>query len=154
MRNNGSYDDAMDVFHDAILVLHQNAMNHKLDKYDKLEGFLFVTSKNLWITNRKKEKARADREARYAEEKLSDTHRSKVQDNGNVQGILNTLSLLGEACKEMLSLSVLSDIPMEEISQRLGYSNADVAKATNYRCKKKLQELIRSKPELVTFLQR
>ncbi len=154
MRNNGSYDDAMDVFHDTILVLHQNAMNQKLDKYDKLEGFLFVTAKNLWITSRTKEKARTEREARYAEDKLSDSVFSKVSDTSGVNGILNTLSLLGESCKEILSLSVLTDIPMEEISQRLGYSNADVAKATNYRCKKKLQDLIRSKPELVSFLKR
>jgi RNA polymerase sigma factor (sigma-70 family) len=152
MKNSGSMDDALDVFHDTVLIFHRQIIENKIDKYDKLEGFLFVTAKNVWISNRTKEINRHQREAKFAEDKNSYSFLEKMENSERISMVKATFNLLGEKCKELLNLTILTDIPMEEISDRLGYSSGSVAKTLNYRCKKKLQDLIKKTPGLTSFL--
>lgn len=150
--NSGNTDDALDIFHDTILILHKKIIQNQLDIDSNLEGFIFVTAKNLWINNRNKKNAREKRESTYAEQKDEYIFLEKLENKEKITTIKKTFNLLDAKCKEILSLTILTDIPMEEISERLGYSNGNVLKTLNYRCKKKLKEMISKNMGLSDFL--
>jgi RNA polymerase sigma factor (sigma-70 family) len=150
--NSGSLDDALDIFHDTILILHKSILQNKLEQLDKLEGFIYVTAKNLWINNRNKKNARELRESKYAESNEDNYYLEKIENSEKISSIKNAFNQLEEKCREILSLTILTDIPMDEISDRLGYSNGNVLKTLNYRCKKKLKNLIYQTPGLTNFL--
>ena len=55
-RNNGSLDDARDIFNDAIVVLLLKARENTLDLKCSLKTYIYAISRNLWLKKIKAEK--------------------------------------------------------------------------------------------------
>ena len=52
-----------------------------------------------------------------------------------------SMTRLGEPCKTLLELSYYQELSMEEISNLMGYKNADTTKNLKYKCLKRLQKI-------------
>ena len=56
-------------------------------------------------------------------------------------------SMLGDRCKELLTLYVFENKKMAEIQKLMGMNSEEVVKSTKYRCKKKMKEVLMKNPE-------
>ena len=59
---------------------------------------------------------------------------------------------LGDTCRKVLTYYYFDGMSMAEIAERLGFANTNTAKTKKYKCKKKLDELVRTQYSESDFL--
>jgi RNA polymerase sigma factor (sigma-70 family) len=146
-KNSGNKEQAEDIFHDAIIKLIIKIRNAELPSETDIYAYLFTIAKNMWII-----KAKRDQKIQYTDE-LTDTslYKNMNEDNQGVQNekiqaMESVLTSIGEKCKELLTLTFYMNFSLKEAAEKLGISNEEVAKTNQYRCKKKMFEIIKNNP--------
>ena len=153
VQNNGDDDEAQDIFQDAIIVFHKYVVMDQFKKENSVAGFIYSISKNMWI-NRIKQKNKFNGNIESQLKTHSEENEFYVQtlNDERADKIQEILSQLGERCKELLTYSIFYRLPMEEISEKMGFSNANTAKTKNYKCKQRLIKLVKENAHLKEFL--
>ena len=59
---------------------------------------------------------------------------------------------LGETCRKVLMYYYFDEMSMQEIADKLGFANTDTAKTKKYKCKQKLDELVKAQYTEQDFL--
>ncbi len=137
--NNGSKEEAQDIFQDSILVFYSYVLKDKFDVNANVDAFIFKIAKNKWINYIKKENKKSPIEGDIAINMEPTT--STIQHN-NQQLIHELLEQLGKVCKEILTYTIFYKISMEDVCARMNYNNPNTAKTKNYKCKQRLKNLI------------
>lgn len=154
LKNNGTHDEANDVFQDAVIILLNHVRNGKWDtKYD-LDGFMFSISKNLWIDKVRKDQRKVNYQDIDRIENESDfkDQLSELIDREKSNAVRVLFEKLDEKCRAILNFVMIERLSMKEISQKMGYSSEDVAKTRHYKCKQYLTGLVKGDVELVKLL--
>jgi len=141
--NNGSGDEAFDVFQDAVVVFFKQVITNKFDTQYNISAFIYSVSRNLWINRVKKLNKHVDVE-NSLNHMHSDNFVDEIYSEEKRTIVKKIFEKLDPKCKELLTLSVYKSLSMEDIKNRLGFASENAAKTSNYRCKKKLTELIKS----------
>lgn len=155
IRNNGSEDEAQDIFQDAVLSFYEYVLQGKFDTSKSVDGFIFTIGRNKWI-NRAKQKSKVVSGADFIENiEIETEDRGFEISAGNEdsnQKIEALLTQLGERCKELLTMSIFYNMKMVEIAESMGFKGADAAKTKNYKCKKRLMKLIKEDDSIKGWL--
>ena len=151
LRNSGDLQSAEDIFHDSVLRLIVKVRDNQFNPDIDLFAYLYTSCKNAWLT-----KAKRDQKVRYhdyiKEDANVDTDEHIVFSNERKNIMNELLESLGETCRDLLKLTFYLDYSLKEASEKLGISNADVAKTYQYRCKKKLTEKIKNNKAFMAIL--
>ncbi|MDG1477450.1 MAG: sigma-70 family RNA polymerase sigma factor [Vicingaceae bacterium] len=149
LKNNGSEEEAQDIFQDAVLSFYNYVLENRFDEGKSVQGFLFAIGKNAWV-NRAKQKNRlitGEKEMEKMDSVPDDVALiSQSMDDDNTKKIEALLDKLGERCKQMLTYSIFYDMRMDEIAETMGFANANAAKTKNYKCKQRLIGIIKENP--------
>jgi RNA polymerase sigma factor (sigma-70 family) len=152
-KRSGKKEDAYDVFQDAVMVFYKQVMNGSFNPQYKVYGYLFRISINYWINKLKK-----DKRLQYTDE-LEDSQypaietRDELFISGRNENLLRTLfSNIGEKCIELLHYTIYSEILMEDIMIRMGFSSVSAVKMQQLRCKQKLVQEMEKNPQLAERL--
>jgi RNA polymerase sigma factor (sigma-70 family) len=132
--NNGTADDAQDIFQDALVVLYKKIHTGEFNLTVPLKTYLHAVVKNLWLQElrRRKKILITDSE--------NDTADFAIDEEpvfGNAEAAFN---LLGEKCKQLLTLFYFSKKSFREIAAVLAFSDEKIAKNQKYRCIEKAKE--------------
>ncbi len=141
--NGGSNDEAKDIFQDAMMVLFHNLQNPQFDLSCQLSTYLYSVSRNLWLTELKR-KNRHNGEIQEVEEYLldDDINMDKAKETIQSQKQLHKcMESLGEPCKGILTSYYVEQLSMQEIADKMGYTNAENAKNQKYKCLLRLKKL-------------
>jgi RNA polymerase sigma factor (sigma-70 family) len=149
IRNNGTKDEADDIFQDAILKLYKVILEGKSVGLENVEGFLFQISKNLWI-NRAKLISKENRISEIESELISEDNDAMelILSKEKQNAIMELFGMIGDKCIRIMELHLFEKKSMKEVSAILGMPGADSAKAQHYRCKQKLIQLINERHDL------
>lgn len=152
LSNNGSREDANDIFQDAVLILFNQIKKNKYDENKEVDGFLYSVARNLWIDKVRREKRIVHKDF-VSETDQSDfkDHLTDLIDKEKSAALHNTFEKLDEKCKKILLLFIYEKLSMKEISEKMGYSNENVAKSNHYRCKQYLTKLAKEDKQLLTL---
>ncbi len=134
-------DDAEEIFQVAIIVLYDNIISGKLSFLTaEITTYLFAIIKNKIIQlNRVHARiAPIDATELLKEVIAEDDDDLDVKD---IDRAMKSLELLGEPCKSLLELAYFHQMKMDEITEKLGYKNADTTKNLKYKCLKRLQKI-------------
>lgn len=151
LSNSGSEEDVKDIFQDAIVIFYRHVKTGKFREEGNIDAFLYHVSRNLYIsyvtryTNR-------NIKAEMKEEK--DTSENIVQQlirEEKQQLIQRLFEDLGSTCSKLLNLTTFQNLSMKEIAEKMGFSNENVAKTKNYKCRQRLAELIKGNKELLNY---
>lgn len=140
--NNGSEDEAFDVFQDAVVILFKQVTLGKYDEQYDIGAFVYSVCRNLWINRVKKINKHVSVENTLYDIETS-SHLEEIYDEEKREIVKYMFNKLDFKCKELLTLSVLKHLTMEDIAIRLGFASENAAKTANYRCKKKMMDLIK-----------
>jgi RNA polymerase sigma factor (sigma-70 family) len=143
LRNSGSLDDAEDMLQEALVVLWERVRSGRFQYTARLDTFVFATVKNMWM--RRLFRKRREILDGNPPEDIPDGATSPLDDmitGEESRRVKEALDELGEPCRNLLLLFYWEELPMEEIAARLGFANAQTAKAKKYQCKKALQALM------------
>jgi RNA polymerase sigma factor (sigma-70 family) len=141
--NNGTQDDAADMLQEALVILWERVRTGRFEHRARLSTFVVGTVRRLWL----RRLARARRELRDADpvESAQDGEASPLETlmhHETTLALQDALRKLGEPCRTLLLLFYWDEASMEEIAARLGFANAETAKARKYQCKKALRQML------------
>ena len=142
INNNGTADDAKDIYQEAIIVLYNKVKAGDFELSSKLKTYIYSVCRRLWL-KRLTQLNRYAGDIRDFQEYLAvddEIERNRERDiEFNKMG--NALSLLGEPCKTIIEDFYIHSRSMQEICENFGYTNADNAKTQKYKCLQRLKKL-------------
>jgi len=132
--NNGSAEDAVDIFQDALVILYNKVQTDNFTLTAPLNQYLLAIIKNCWLQELRRRKKLPIGEIKdeiIQEEIISDQdyHLSE-----------SAFQLLGEKCKQLLILFYFKKESYKKIATLLDFSDEKIAKNQKYRCLQKAKE--------------
>jgi RNA polymerase sigma factor (sigma-70 family) len=140
--NNGSFDDARDIFQEAMIALYEKVQNDSFTLTCQIKTYLFSICKNLWL-KRLQQMGKYSSPLSSEEEAISvDTDLEELAHKDAAFAIMDrALNSLGEPCKSLLEGYYLNKKGMQELAAEFGYTNSDNAKTQKYKCLMRLKKL-------------
>ena len=135
-KNGGTYDDAQDIFQDALVVLCQHLESNK--EIESELAYVIGISKKLWYS------------------RVGDRSRTVVIDNlkqsSNVDSptinenrLLELLTNTGRKCMDLLVNFYYENAGIKSIMKQFGFASEHSASVQKYKCIEKLRETIKTK---------
>lgn len=146
-RYNAANELLEDVYQDALIVLYENAQMGKLDVLKStLKTYLFGIGKFMLFKHFRDGKREVPTEEtyifdHYEQAVIDDVYEDEGLDQYQIK-LMENFKKLGEKCREILELFYVQGMKLDEITQKQGYDNKDVAKSQKSRCLKSLKQLI------------
>jgi|SRR5690242_14653998 len=142
-RQGGSFQDAKDIFQDALIIFYEKNVSGDLNVRLSEEAYVVGIAKHLW---NKKVKSKYkllsldlfEKQIRlpedYFEVETSKTNR-----------LLHLLEFAGKKCLELLRSIYYDKLPMNKVSQIHGFLNAHSASVQKYKCIEKIKVFVEQK---------
>lgn len=142
INNNGSFDDARDVFQEAMITLYEKVQTDSFVLSCQIKTYLFSICKHLWL-KRLHQLGKYSGPLSSQEESISVEQdiRDLDKKEASFEIMHRALHSLGEPCKSLLEGYYLNKKGMQELAADFGYTNADNAKNQKYKCLMRLKKL-------------
>lgn len=141
INNNGSVDDAKDIFQEAMIVLYEKARSGTFELNCQIKTYVYSVCRRLWLK-------RLQQGSRYIEigsietvvpvDEDLDDHSKR---NAEYEMMEKAIGSLGEPCKSLLEAYYLQRKNMQDIAFSFGYTNAENAKNQKYKCLMRLKKI-------------
>lgn len=138
LNNNGTEDEAKDIYQEALIAFWQKAISGKLVLTSKISTYLYSICLNLW-------RKELDKKSRFGESDKEEITFQDNEKNEKIKIIHDCINELGDSCRKILTYHYFDGLSMTDIAEKLNFANADTAKTKKYKCKKKLDTLVKSK---------
>lgn len=142
INNNGSADDAKDIFQEAMIVLYEKIRSGGFELNCQIKTFVYSVSRRLWLKrlqqqNRYSSPGDSMEEVVAVDQELGEHE----QRNAEFEMMEKAINGLGEPCKSLLEAYYLQKQNMQVIAANFGYTNADNAKNQKYKCLMRLKKI-------------
>ena len=142
VNNNGTVDDARDVFQEAMIVLFEKSRSATFTLTCQIKTYVYSVCRRLWLKRLQQAGrfgAHIERmeETIPVEEEITD-HEKKNADYNLMDAAMGKI---GEPCKSLLEAYYIHKRNMQDIADDFGYTNADNAKTQKYKCLIRLKKL-------------
>ena len=142
INNNGTADDAKDIFQEAMIVLYEKARSGTFELSCQIRTYIYSVSRRLWLkrlqqANRFSGDIGNTETVVPVEDDIEDHARRDAEFEMMEKAILG----LGEPCKSLLEAFYLQKKNMQEIALNFGYTNAENAKTQKYKCLMRLKKI-------------
>ena len=142
LNNNGSVEDAIDIFQEALIVLYEKTKSGSFELNCLIKTYLYSVSRRLWL-KRFHQLQKFTSEVENVEEVVSVEEDLEMHERRNNDYLImeKAMQSLGEPCKSLLESYYLQKRSMMEIAEDFGYTNADNAKNQKYKCLMRLKKM-------------
>lgn len=142
VKNNGTAEDAKDIFQEAMIVLYEKAKQEDFTLQCQLRTYIYSVCRRLWLKrllqqNRFMIAEDTEVELAQVEEEVEE----QEQRNTEFSMMEKAINSLGEPCKSLLEAFYLQKRNMQDIALSFGYTNAENAKNQKYKCLVRLKKL-------------
>lgn len=142
INNNGSSDDAKDIFQEAIIVLYEKVRSGAFELNCQIKTFVYSVSRRLWLKRlQQQNRYSAPGDSMETVVAVDEDLEDHEQRNAEFEMMEKALSNIGEPCKSLLEAYYLQKQNMQVIAANFGYTNADNAKNQKYKCLMRLKKL-------------
>ena len=141
LTNNGSADDAKDIFQEAMIVLYQKVQSGHFELNCQLKTFVYSICRRLWLKRLMHQNRYSLYENHDAFVLVDEDMEDHEQKSADFSLMEKAMSSLGEPCKSLLEAFYMQKKGMQEIAASFGYTNADNAKTQKYKCLMRLRKL-------------
>ena len=143
LKNNGTKEEAKDIFQEALIILFRNANRSDFKLTSSINTYVFSISKNLW--NEKLRTTQRDSKKLQVAD-LDHSTEEIIEQEKKYTLAEAALMRISEQCKTILELFYIKKIAMSQIAQTLGMSSENAAKTQKYKCLVRLKKLRSLKP--------
>jgi RNA polymerase sigma factor (sigma-70 family) len=137
-RCGGSFDEAKDVFQDALLSYYEKTAETGLSVNNSDGAYIYGTARYLWIKRYKQTSQSSPIDENLAANIPSET--VAIPDENK---LLNFLETAGKRCMELLRSFYYDKLPMTEVAQAFGFSGVRSATVQKYKCIEKVRETVK-----------
>lgn len=155
-KNQGSEDDASDVFQEAIIIIYRKLKeNDLIFEKSSFQGYLFSVCRFLWL--KQLEKRRIEREKLneslpYHEDLYDDSLVELVKKNEKYGLYQKHFKTLSSDCQKLLQM-FFEKVSLKDIAKIMGYKSESYAKTRKYKCKELLISRIKQDSEFKKILE-
>jgi RNA polymerase sigma factor (sigma-70 family) len=142
LQNNGSYDDARDIFQEAMIALYEKAQSESFVLTCQIKTYVYSICRRLWL-KRLQQLGRYSNQVDSLDETVPVEEDLEIHEKRNAEFAImdRAMNSLGEPCKSLLEGYYLKRMGMQELAEEFGYTNADNAKNQKYKCLMRLKKL-------------
>ena len=142
LHNNGSYDDARDIFQEAMIALYEKAQSESFVLTCQIKTYVYSICRRLWL-KRLQQLGRYSNQVDNLDETVPVEEDLDLHEKRNAEFMImdRAMNSLGEPCKSLLEGYYLKKMGMQELASEFGYTNADNAKNQKYKCLMRLKKL-------------
>ncbi len=143
-RNNGTEDDAMDIFQEGLIALWTNIKKGKVSVSNdsRIGTYLYAICRNIWLS-----KLRKTRDVHFVSEEssheLPDDSENMSEYYEQIKVLEYLLTQLSEHCRKLLQLFYYQKASIREIADKLNIVEKS-AKNSKYRCMQNLRTLFKA----------
>lgn len=137
VKNNGSEEEAKDVYQEALVVVWQKILSEDFVLTSKISTFLYSICQNLW-------RKELERKSRLTGEDTDLADVFDVDRKERIEIVNKCINDLGETCRNILTYYYFDKLSMNDIAEKMGFANSDTAKTKKYKCKQELDKKIKS----------
>ncbi len=145
INNSGTEQEAKDIYQDALVVFWQKAISGNLVMTSKMSTYIYSICFNLW-------RKELERKKRHTSEQKDSSEFQEHDKAERIKIIGECVSELDDTCRKVLTYFYFDGMSMQDIAEKLGFANTNTAKTKKYKCKKKLDELVKRKYSEHDFL--
>ena len=145
INNSGSEQEAKDIYQEALVVFWQKAVSGNLTLTSKISTYIYSICQNLW-------RKELDRKKRLSSEEKDSIEMPNHDKEERARIINECISQMGETCRKVLMYYYFDGLSMQDIADKLGFANTNTAKTKKYKCKQKLDDVVRSQYSEKDFL--
>lgn len=142
INNNGSPDDAKDIFQEAMIVLYEKVRSGTFELNCQIKTYMYSVCRRLWLKRLQQLNRYAaplgDIEGMVSVEEDIEGH---DQRNAEFEMMEKAINSLGEPCKSLLEAYYFQKQNMQVIALNFGYTNSDNAKNQKYKCLMRLKKI-------------
>ncbi len=142
INNNGSPDDAKDIFQEAMIVLYEKARSGTFELNCQIKTYVYSVCRRLWLKRLQQlnrySAPLGDIESIVPVEEEIEGHEQR---NAEFEMMEKAINSLGEPCKSLLEAYYLQKQNMQVIAANFGYTNSDNAKNQKYKCLMRLKKI-------------
>lgn len=137
-KNNGSDDDALDIFQEGIESIIKKIFQDKIPEQINFKAYLFTICKNKWFDHlkdkKRDERVRDEELVRYTNEYQEDHAFDDQDKKANIKLMLDeSFELLSSTCQQVLSL-LESGLSPAEVALQMKMSNANTVYRRKFAC--------------------
>jgi RNA polymerase sigma factor (sigma-70 family) len=145
-RNNGTLDDANDIFQEALIILIDKISSGTFELTCSPKTYLYKVCHNLWLKELGKRARRQNVPFEELDYVLLEDEVEFAEDVSMLKIYFRHFQELSRECKKILHLH-LKKVPIQEITRRLGFKNDSYTMDRKYRCKQSLIKRIEANPQ-------
>ena len=138
-RRGGTFDEAKDIFQDALIIYYEKAVNGSIALYTNEQAYLMGIVKHIWAKQFQENKKHIPFDA-GERDFIEETN--ALPDSANLMHYLETA---GRKCMDILKAFYYDDLPVNKIAELFGYSGTRSATVQKYKCMEKIREIIKEK---------
>lgn len=140
--NNGTEDDARDIFQEAMMVLYEKAKQPDFELTCQIKTYLYSVCRRLWLKKLQHARRMETQIENFDQVVTVDEDMEDHEKLTQQYLIMRTaMGKIGEPCKSLIEAFYVHHKNMQEIADFFGYTNADNAKNQKYKCLVRLKKL-------------
>jgi len=155
-KNQGSEDDANDIFQEAIIIIYRKIKeNDLIFEKSSFKGYLFTVCRLLWLKQlerRRIEKEKLNDSLPYQEDLYDDSLNELVIKNERYGLYQKHFGALSTDCQKLLQL-FFEKVSLKEIATLMGFKSEKYAKKRKFKCKELLISRIKQDAEFKKILE-
>lgn len=137
----GSFQDAKDIFHDALVIFHEKTEDESFVLSTSAEAYVVGIAKHLWLKKFKRSKLTISLDALEASIVIPEDYYPTI----NTNRLLQLLEVAGKKCLDLLHSFYHEKLSAEEIKNRFGFKTEHSASVQKYKCIEKIRETVQQK---------
>ena len=147
LNNNGTTDDAKDVFQEAVIAIFRYSQNENFELKCSFETFLYSICRTIWLNNLRNQRVHLTKINEISEFIIfSSSTNEMIEESLEYKLYQKHFQRLSEECKKLLQL-FFDKVSYAEIAKLLGYSSVGFVKKKKFNCKEFLMKSIKNDPE-------
>ena len=152
-KNNGTDEDAADIFQDAMVVFYEKVRLHQFQLTSSIRTYIYSVCRHLWLNKLRAQKKVISLTDEGNTINIKSDNLDILGTKEKNQNLIKILETLGEDCKKVLVLYYFERLRMKEIAEVMNFANDQVAKNKKSSCLKKLKVIVAESPKLRDLLQ-
>jgi DNA-directed RNA polymerase specialized sigma24 family protein len=139
-KKHGSFDDAKDIFQDALVIYYEKSRETDFDIKITADAYLLGIVKHLWFRKFHKDQRQSS---------LPDFIENIPLPENNVainsKRLLNLLEKTGKKCMDLLRSIYYEEHPVKDIVRSSDYSTEHSVSVQKYKCLEKIRDIVKEK---------
>lgn len=145
IKNNGSHNDASDIFQITMLEVRQNLLNEKYKHQNKFKHYFVKIAMNIWRNEqREREKKRTDnidKHLYHVEDESNQNLERVIVKNQKIDVLYRALKMLDTTCRELINTHYFDAVRLVDIAKERNEKPSKV-RVTMMRCRDKVKKLV------------